>query len=116
MNNLRNSVRLVGRTGMAPETTTFENGSKKIKFSMATTDVYKDASGQKKEDTQWHNVVAWGGLAATMEKYLTKGKEIAIEGKLVHRSYEDSKGQKRYITEIVASEIIFLGDKSKAAS
>lgn len=117
MNNLKNSVRLVGRVGMEPEVANFETGKKKVRFSLATSDYYKDSNGNKVEDTQWHNIIAWGGLAANLEKYLKKGAQIAIEGKLVHRSYDDKNGQRRYITEIIANETMFLGgDKPSAGA
>lgn len=116
MNNLRNSVRLVGRAGMDPEVMNFENGTKKVKFSLATSEYRKDAKGNKIEDTQWHNIIAWGPLASILEKYLQKGKEVAVEGKLVHRSYETKDGQRKYITEVVANETLFLGNDKAAAS
>jgi single-strand DNA-binding protein len=109
MNNLKNSVRLLGRVGIEPEVMNFDNGKKKIRFSLATSDYYKDADGKRIEDTQWHNIVAWGGQAAILEKFLHKGKEIAVEGKLTHRSYVDKDGQRRYITEVIVSEALFIG-------
>ncbi len=109
MNNLRNSVRLVGRLGTDPEVYNFENGKKKVRFSLATTEAYKDKDGKRVENTQWHNIVAWGAQAAFLEKYVQKGREIAIEGKLIHRSYEDSSGSRKYITEIVVNETLLMG-------
>ena len=79
---------------------------------LATTERYKNKQGERVEDTQWHNVVIWGNLAEIAEKYLQKGKEVALEGKLVHRSYEDKDGNKRYISEIVASDFLMLGKKT----
>ena len=111
MTNLSNSVHLIGRLGMDPKTFDFENGSKKVQFSLATNDYYKNAKGEKVEETQWHNVVAWGNTAKVVADYLTKGKEIALEGKLVNRSYEDKEGQKKYITEVVANQILILDKK-----
>jgi single-strand DNA-binding protein len=110
MKSLRNSVQLIGRLGKDPEVKTFTN-SKKASFSIATTDVYKNAKGEKVEDTQWHNVVIWGKLADIVEKYLTKGQEVCVEGKLIHRNYETDKGEKRFITEINVNDLVMLGGK-----
>ncbi len=109
MNALRNSVQLIGNLGQDPEIVNLESGTKLAKFSIATTDSYRNAKGEKVEDTQWHNVVAWGKTADLVENYLTKGKQVAVEGKLVHRSYETTGGEKRYITEIKCNEILMLG-------
>ncbi len=110
MKSLRNSVQLIGRLGKDPEVKVFGE-KKKASFSIATTDSYKNAKGEKVEDTQWHNIVIWGGLATVAEKYLKKGNEIAIEGKLVHRVYETSAGEKKFITEINANDMVMLGGK-----
>ncbi|PCJ00470.1 MAG: single-stranded DNA-binding protein [Flavobacteriales bacterium] len=111
MNNLRNKVQLIGNLGMNPEIKTLESGKKLAKFSIATNESYKNAKGEKIEDTQWHNLIAWGKTADIIEKYLQKGNEVAIEGKLTNRSYDDKDGNKRYITEIVVNEILMLGNK-----
>lgn len=108
MKSLRNSVQLIGRLGKDPEVKEFGK-SKKATFSIATTDSYKNQKGDKVEDTQWHNVVIWGKLAGIAEKYLKKGVEVAVEGKLVHRSYESSKGETKYITEINVNDLVLLG-------
>ena len=113
MSSLRNSVQLIGRLGKDPEVKTFNN-SKKASCSIATNDVYKNAKGEKVEDTQWHNLVIWGKLADTAEQYLKKGQEIAVEGKLVHRNFETDKGEKKYFTEISVNEFVMLGDKKQA--
>lgn len=109
MNTLRNRVQLIGNLGNDPEIINLESGKTLAKFSIATNDSYKNASGEKVTDTQWHNVVAWGKTAEIIEKYVTKGKEIAIEGKLTSRSYETKEGEKRYITEVVCNELLMLG-------
>ncbi len=109
MNNLRNKVQLIGNLGNDPEITTFESGKTLAKFTLATNESYKNAKGEKITDTQWHNVVAWGKTAQIVEKYITKGKEVAVEGKLTTRSWEDKDGMKRYITEVVCSELLMLG-------
>lgn len=109
MNTLKNKVQLIGNLGNDPEITNFESGKILAKFSIATNDSYKNAKGEKITDTQWHNVVAWGKTAQIVEKFITKGKEIAIEGKLTTRTWEDKEGMKRYITEVVCSELLMLG-------
>ncbi|AVI50454.1 single-stranded DNA-binding protein [Pukyongia salina] len=109
MNALRNKVQLIGRLGQDPEIINLDSGKKLAKFTVATNDSYKNANGERVEDTQWHNVVAWGKTAEIIENYVTKGKEIAVEGKLTHRSYEDKEGIKRYSTEVVCNELLLLG-------
>ncbi|QXP73334.1 single-stranded DNA-binding protein [Tenacibaculum sp. HL-MS23] len=111
MNTLRNKVQLIGNLGNDPEIITLESGKKVAKLSIATNETYKNAAGEKITDTQWHNLVAWNKTADIVEKYLTKGREIMIEGKLTSRSYETSAGEKRYITEVVVSELLMLGNK-----
>jgi single-strand DNA-binding protein len=112
MYQLRNKVQLIGNLGNAPEIKTLEGGKKMAKFSVATHETYKNTKGEKVTETQWHNLVAWGKLAGIAEKYLTKGKEIAVEGKLVSRSYNDKEGKKKYFTEIQVNELLLLGSKS----
>ena len=109
MSTLRNKVQLIGNLGQDPEIVNLESGKKLAKFSLATNESYKNAEGEKITQTDWHNLVAWNKTAEIIEKYVTKGKEIAIEGKLTSRSYEDKEGQKRYITEVVVNEILMLG-------
>lgn len=109
--SLRNSVTLIGYTGKEVEMINFDNGSTKAGVSLATTDHYTNAKGEKVEETQWHNLIAFGKTAEIFQKYVTKGKEIAIEGKLTYRSYDDKDGLKRYITEIKVDEILLLGGK-----
>ena len=111
MNTLRNKVQLIGNLGNDPEIINLESGKKLAKFSIATNESYKNAQGEKITDTQWHNVVAWGKTADVIEKYVVKGKEIAIEGKLTTRSWEDKEGVKRYTTEVVCNELLMLGGK-----
>ena|SRR5579871_3280030 len=110
MKSLRNSVHLIGRLGKDPEVKIFAS-KKKASFSIATTETYKNAKGEKVEDTQWHNIVIWGKLADVVEKYLKKGSEVALEGKLIHRVFETDKGEKRYITEINVNDLLMLGSK-----
>ena len=108
--SLRNKVTLIGRTGKEVETVNFENGTL-AKVSLATSDHYTNGKGEKVEETQWHNLVAFGKTAEIMQKYVEKGNEIAVEGKVVYRSYDDKDGQKRYITEIKVDELVMLGGK-----
>lgn len=109
MNSLKNKVQLIGHLGNDPEMVTLENGSKLAKFSLATNETYKNTEGEKVTDTQWHNIVAWGKIAEIAENYLSKGKEIMVEGKLMSRSYETKDGEKRYITEVKCNELLMLG-------
>ena len=109
MNALRNKVQLIGHVGQDPEIKTLEGGKKVANITLATNEVYYKENGDKVEQPEWHRVSAWGKVADIIEKYVTKGKEIAIEGKLTHRSYDDKNGEKRYITEVVANEILLLG-------
>ena len=111
MNTLRNKVQLIGNLGNDPEIINLESGKMLAKFSIATNENYKNANGEKITDTQWHNVIAWNKTAEIVEKYLTKGNEIAVEGKLTSRSYENKEGVKKYITEIVVNELLMLGGK-----
>ena len=113
MNNLRNKVQLIGNLGKDPEVKKLENGKSRASFSVATTSKYRNQSGDLISDTQWHNVIAWGKKAEIVEQYLTKGKEVAVEGKLVHRVYDDKNGEKKYITEVVLEELVLLGSKPK---
>ena len=109
MSTLRNKVQLIGHVGNDPEIKTFDGGKKLAKLNVATNESYKNDKGEKVEDTQWHSLIAWGKTADIIEKYVVKGKEIAIEGKLTHRSYEDKTGEKRYVTEVVIDELMLLG-------
>ncbi|MGB5371208.1 MAG: single-stranded DNA-binding protein [Flavobacteriaceae bacterium] len=109
MNAIKNRVQLIGNLGQDPEIVNMENGGKLAKFSIATSETYKNAKGEKVEDTQWHNVVAWGKTAEIVENFLSKGKQVAVEGKLIHRSYETKEGEKRYITEVKCNELLMLG-------
>lgn len=111
MSTLRNKVQLIGNLGKDPEIVNLDGGKKLAKFTIATNETYKNQKGEKVTDTQWHNVVAWGKTAEIVERYLTKGKEVIIEGKLISKSYDDKDGNKRYITEIVCNELVMLGGK-----
>jgi single-strand DNA-binding protein len=114
MNALKNKVQLIGNLGKAPEVKNTESGKKLAKFSVATNETYKNAKGEKVTDTQWHNVIAWGATAEFAEKYLDKGTEVVIEGKLMNNTYTDKDGVKRYNTEIQVNELLLLGSKNSA--
>lgn len=108
MNALRNKVQLIGRLGKDPETFHFDEGKTKCVFPVATNETFRNGEGEKVERTQWHDVVTWGGLAEVSGQYLKKGTEVAIEGRLSYRTYEDAEGHTRYVTEIVVGELLML--------
>ena len=112
MGTLRNHVQLIGNVGQEPTITNLESGRKIARFSLATNEFYKKDKGEKVQTTEWHTVVAWGKTADLIENYVTKGKELALTGKLKSRTYEDKEGVTRYVTEIEASEILLIGSKS----
>lgn len=112
MNHLKNSVRLIGNLGQNPEVKNVSTGKKVARFSIATSDKYKNEKGETITETYWHNLVAWGKLAEIVEKYLQKGNEVAIEGKLTSRSYTDKEGNKKYITEVLVNELLLMGGKN----
>lgn len=115
MNNLRNKVSLIGRLGAQPEVMTFENGKKMARFSLATNERYKDKQGEWQDNTQWHNIKAWGKTADLIAKLLNKGQEVLVEGKLVHNSYETKSGEKRYGTEVEVNDFLMLSSKNEQA-
>ena len=112
MNAVKNKVQLIGNLGQDPEIKSIGEDKKVDHLSLATNENYKNAKGEKVTETQWHNVVAWGKLADIAEKYLVKGTEVVIEGKLVNRNYTDKQGVKRYATEIQANELLILTKKA----
>lgn len=114
MRNLRNSVSLIGHVGKEPEIIKFDNGNQLAKFSLATTESFKNKKGEKSSQTHWHNLVVWGKLSQVVAKYVSKGKQICIEGRLSSRAWEDQQGQKHYATEILVHDILLLG-KAKSA-
>lgn len=114
MNQLKNRVQLIGHLGKTPEVRHLEADKVVAVFSLATSESYKNSKGEKVTETQWHQVVCWGKLAQIAEQYLQKGMQVAIEGKLTYRSYEDKQGVKRYITEVVASDVMMLGKREEA--
>lgn len=109
---LKNKVQLIGNLGQNPEIKTLDGGRKLARFSIATNESYRNANGEKIIETQWHNLVAWGKLADIIEKYIMKGSEVAVEGKLTYRTYNDKDGNKKSFTEIQVNELLMLGEKS----
>jgi len=107
-----NKVILVGNVGKDPETRYFEGGAAVCKFPLATSEVYKNREGEKVSNTEWHNIVLWRGLAEVAEKYVKKGTQLYIEGRIKTRSYNDQDGKTRYITEIVGDNMQMLGKRS----
>ena len=110
--SLSNRVQLIGHLGNDPEIITTESGKKLAKLSIATNEKYKNANGEKVENTQWHNVIAWNKTADIIEKYAKKGNRIAIDGKLSSRTYDDKQGNSRYITEIICNEVVLLNSNN----
>ena len=108
---LKNRVQLIGNLGAAPEVKNLDNGNKMARFTVATSDKYLNKKGEKVNETQWHNVVIWGKLAGIAEKYLEKGSQVVIDGKLTTRNYTDKEGVKKYFTEIVANEMLMIDNK-----
>ena len=115
MKNLKNRVQLIGNIGKEPQIKTFDSGKTMASFSLATSETYTDQNGKKVQDTQWHQLVAWGKTASYVESYLEKGNRIAVDGKLIHRSYVDKDGTTRYVTEVLVNEILLLTSKPVAA-
>lgn len=108
MNTLRNRVQLIGNLGQDPEVKTLESGKKVAHFTLATNDSYKSSDGSKVDDVTWHNLVAWNGLAERAEKFLKKGKEVCVEGKITYHSYTDKNGILKNVTEINVSDLLLL--------
>ncbi len=113
--NLRNKVQLIGFLGKDPEFKELESGKALVKVSIATSDYYKNSKGEKVTETQWHNLIAWGKTAELMNRLLKKGNEVAVQGKLTHRSYEDANGTTRYFSEIVIDDFVKLGRAESAS-
>ena len=109
--NLRNKVTLIGNLGMDPEVKDIEGGRKRAKISLATNESFKNSKGEKVTETMWHNLVAWGKTAEYMSKYLQKGSEVVVEGKLINRNYTDKAGVKKYITEVEVNDLVIVGNR-----
>ncbi len=106
-----NKAILIGNLGKDPELKYTPSGKAVATFSLATTERWTSQDGQKNESTTWHNIVAWGKQAEVIKEYLSKGRQVYIEGRIVNRSYDDKDGNKRYISEIVVQNFQFLGNK-----
>lgn len=115
MNALRNKVQLIGNIGKDPEIRTTESGKLMAKFSIATNDFYRSGSGEKVTETQWHNIIAWGKMAELAQQILSKGKEVAIEGKLMNSVYVDKSGNKKYFTQVQVLQMLLTGGKPEQA-
>ncbi|MFZ9587544.1 MAG: single-stranded DNA-binding protein [Crocinitomicaceae bacterium] len=113
MNALKNKVSLIGRLGVQPEVVNLESGRKLARFTLATNENYKNKNGEWQSITQWHTINAWGKLAELVQKLLTKGQEIVVEGKLVNQSYENKNGEKRFTTIVEATEFLVLTTKAE---
>ncbi|MEM1321107.1 MAG: single-stranded DNA-binding protein [Bacteroidota bacterium] len=109
MNSIKNSVQLIGHLGKDPEVKVLENGKMLANINIATNDIYKNSRGEKVIETQWHRAIAWGKTAELMQRLLKKGNEVAIQGKLTHRSYEDKTGITRYYSQVVITEFVKIG-------
>ncbi len=113
MNALKNSARLIGHLGDNPKVKQLDSGKKVANFSVATNETYTDATGNRKTETTWHKLVAYGPTAGIAEKYLVKGSEVAIEGRLTNRTYEDKNGETHYMNEIIVNSLMVLNDKNR---
>lgn len=111
MMTMKNRVQLIGNLGATPEVKELDNGNKVARFTVATSDFYTNKKGEKVTETQWHNIVIWGKLAGIAEKYLEKGSQVVVDGKLTTRNYTDKEGNKKYFTEIVANELLMIDKK-----
>ena len=108
-----NKAILVGNLGKDPELSYTQNGTARCRFPLATSESYMNSAGEKQERTEWHNIVVWGKLAETVSKFMQKGRQIYVEGRIQSRSWDDKDGQKRYITEINAAKVTFLGGRGE---
>jgi single-strand DNA-binding protein len=106
MQTMKNSVTLMGYLGSDVQCFTLSTGRKVARVSLATNEYYKDKAGERAQHTEWHNLTAWGSVAERMERQLTKGTQVIIDGKLVHRSYEDKNGNTRYLSEIIVGSFL----------
>lgn len=114
MNTLKNRVQLIGHLGNAPKVHTTKTGKKYARFSMATNEEYKNSNGEKVKETQWHNLIAWGSIAEYAEKNLSKGTEVAIDGRLINNNYVDKEGNKKYSTEVHVKDLLRIANKPSA--
>lgn len=108
-----NKAILIGNLGKDPELSYTQSGTGRCRFPLATSETYVNNAGEKQERTEWHNVVVWGKLAETVSKFLQKGRQVFVEGRIQNRSYDDKEGIKRYISEINATKVTFLGGRGE---
>ena len=108
MKSLRNQVQLIGRLGANPEMKEFSSGNNKVTISVATSETYKNKAGDQITDTQWHRVVAWNGTGTYIHKYMSKGDEIMVQGKLNYSNYDDKNGITHYVTEIIVDQVLIM--------
>lgn len=113
MQSFRNNVQLLGNLGKDVELKKLDAGKSVVNFSLATNEYYKNSEGEKVEETQWHNIVAWGKLAENMEQILSKGSRVLIKGKLMQSSYEDKNGEKKYVTKVQAQDFLNITKKAE---
>lgn len=116
MHTMKNKVQLIGHLGNDPEVKAIASGKKMARFSIATNERYQNTKGERVTETQWHNLIAWGKLADIAARYLEKGREVMVEGKLVNRQYEDKNGQRKYTTEIQVQELLLLSGGHRSAA
>ncbi len=116
MANMRNQVRLIGHLGKDPEVRETATGKKLARFSVATNETYINDKGERVSETQWHNIICWGKTATLAEKVLSKGAEVALEGKISTKQYTDKDGNRKATTEIVATDFLAMGGKKSAAA
>ncbi len=112
MNNLRNKVSLIGRLGVQPEVINLQSGRKRVRFTLATNERFKNKKGEWQENTQWHTINVWGKLAEKAERFLEKGLEVFLDGKLIHRSFENKNGEKQYSTVVEATDFFIVSPKA----
>jgi len=110
-----NKAILIGNLGKDPELKFTQSGKAVVNFSLATSERWSDQSGEKKESTTWHNIVAWGKQAEVMNEYLKKGSQVYIEGRIDNRSYDDKEGNKKYISEVVVQSFQFIGKRNDSS-
>lgn len=111
MSTLKNKVNLIGRVGAKPEELVFNSGSRKVRIPVAINERYKDKKGEWVDNTQWHNVIAWGNQVDRVLRMLDKGSEVVIEGKLINRSFEAKTGETRYVTEVELTDFLPVGKR-----
>lgn len=111
MNNLRNKVSLIGRLGIQPEVINLHSGRKRVRFTLATNERFRNKAGEWQENTQWHTINAWGKLAEKAERFLEKGLEVFLDGKLIHQSFENKNGEKQYSTVVEATDFFIVSPK-----